>query len=346
MSDAAPRHSRKGLYGPLLIALVLLGLWTCWWFYLVSQVEGRLETQARALREAGWTVRYARVETTGWPFRARLQLDHVKILAPSGHGVSAPAIVGEASAWDPTRWVVVLPDGLTLDRAGKGRVAVRGDALRFSVSGLTDRFPDLRIELVRPVFTPLSQAEAFPIASADLIRLQTRPHLTDGRAATDEIDVLFQMTEARGRPGGPVEGLTRQGRLSLQLEGVVEGASRLRGADTRGLFYNWTRGGGQFKAVRGRIEAGESRADLASDQIYAGRDGRLRGEVAVQAVRPMAALGGLAGSRTGAVDRAGAAGAAASTAVTGDRDMALRIVFRDGRTWLGPFALAPAPKLF
>jgi hypothetical protein len=46
------------------------------------------------------------------------------------------------------------------------------------------------------------------------------------------------------------------------------------------------------------------------------------------------------------VDRAGAAGAAAAGAVQGGEDVDIDIVFRDGRTWRGPFALAPTPKLF
>lgn len=346
MSDPSPRHSRRGLVIPFLIVGLILVAWTGWWFYLVGQIQTRLDLQAEALRGAGWTVKHARPEITGWPFRARVQLDHAEILAPSGLGVAMPVLVAEANAYRPDRWVVVAPEGLTLRRPGKGGVGVRGDAIRLSVSGLTGRFPDLRVELARPVFTAQADAEPFPIASAELIRLETRPHLTDGEARTDEMDVLFQMTDARGRRDGPVEGLTRQGRLSLGVEAVIEGASRLSGADSAGVFHNWTRGGGQIKAVQGRVEAGESRAQFSSDQLYAGRDGRLRGTVAVQAVRPGAAISGLAGSSSGAVDRVGATGAAAATAVTGDPDMALTVIFRDGRTWLGPFALAPAPKLF
>jgi hypothetical protein len=60
----------------------------------------------------------------------------------------------------------------------------------------------------------------------------------------------------------------------------------------------------------------------------------------------MAAISGLAGSRSGAVNRAGAAGAAAAGLVQGNEDVSLSLQFRDGRTFLGPFALAPAPKLF
>lgn len=343
---AAPRHSRLGLLVPFLVVGALLAAWTGWWFYLTSQIEARLESRIEALRQDGWTITHADVTTTGWPFRARVSIPHADIMAPSGHGVAAPELVAEANAYNPDRWVVVAPDGLTLTRADKGKVGVNGDGLRLSVSHLDERFPDLRIELIRPTFTAHRDAEPFPIASAERILLNLRPHLTDGRAATDEMDVAFVLAEARGRPGGPVEGATRQGRLSLQLEGTVGEASRLTGMDSAGVFARWTAAGGRFTAIRGELTAGESRARISSDVLSAGPDGRLVGEVALQAERPMAAISGLAGSRSGAVNRMGAAGAAAATAAAGDRGVDLVVRFSDGRTWLGPFALAPAPKLF
>ena len=69
--------------------------------------------------------------------------------------------------------------------------------------------------------------------------------------------------------------------------------------------------------------------------------------MSLKAEKPLPAISGLAQSGSGAVNRAGAAGAAAATAVTGGQgDVNLTLIFRDGRTYLGPFALAPAPKLF
>ena len=38
--------------------------------------------------------------------------------------------------------------------------------------------------------------------------------------------------------------------------------------------------------------------------------------------------------------------AAGAAQAAGGEEVPLTLVFRDGRTWLGPFALAPAPKLF
>ncbi len=340
------RHSRRGLFTPFIIVGLLLVAWTGWWFYLTSQIETRLEDRAEALRQGGWTISHAAVTTTGWPFRARVSIPHADILAPSGHGVAASELVAEANAWNPDRWVVVAPDGLTLTRAGKGKVGIGGDGLRLSVSQLNARFPDLRAEMIRPTFTTHADAEPFPIASAERIQLETRPHLTDGQPSTDEMDVLFVLTEARGRPGGPVEGATRQGRLSAHIEGTIGEASHLQGMNSAGVFAAWTAAGGRFTAVRGRLKAGDSTAVISSDALSAGTDGRLQGSLALTAERPMAAIAGLAGSRSGAVNRVGAAGAAAATAASGERPVDLAVQFRDGRTWLGPFALAPAPRLF
>lgn len=345
MTDAV-RHSRRGLATPFIIVGLLLVAWTGWWFYLTDQVETRLAAQVEVLRQDGWTITHAPVTTTGWPFRSRISIPQAEILAPSGHGVAAPQLVAEASSWNPDRWVVIAPDGLTLTRADKGRIAVGGDGLRFSISHLRDRFPDLRAEMIRPTFTALDGAESFPIASAEHIQLETRPHLTDGEAATDELDVLFRLVDARGRPGGPVEGATRQGRLSADVEGTIVGASALRGMDSAGVFAAWTAAGGRFTAIRGRLTAGDSLAIISSETLSAAPDGRLQGSLALTSERPMAAIAGLAQSRSGAVDRLGAAGAAAATAVSGERPVDLVIHFRGGRTWLGPFALAPAPKLF
>lgn len=349
-TDAPVRHSRKGLVIPFAIVGLALAVWTGWWFYLTHQVETRLAGQIERLNAGGWTVSHDKVGISGWPFRVRVALPDAEILTPSGHGVAASELVAEANAWNPDHWVVIAPDGLSLNRTGKGRIDIRSDGLRMSIRHLRDRFPDIRAEMIRPVFTARPGAEPFPLASARRIQLETRPHLTDGAATTDELDVLFRLSEARGRPGGPVEGATRQGGLSLDAEAVIVGASHLRGPDSAGVFSAFTAAGGKFTDVRGEVRAGESRALLSSAVLQAGPDGRLIGDLAVSAERPMEVIAGLAAAPSGSVDRAGATGAAAaagaSDAASGDKPVDLIIRFENGRTWLGPFALTPAPKLF
>lgn len=351
MNDVSTkRHSRKGLYAPFIVVLVALAAWTGWWFYLTRQIETRLDAQAETLRRAGWTVDYVKDGITGWPFRAHLRLKHVEVVAPSGHAVAAPALSAEANAYQPTKWVAVAPEGLVLTRAEKGKVAVRGDAIRMSVHGLTQAWPNVALELVNPVFTAHEGAEVFPIARAGRIEFYARPHIVGSAVAVDDVDVLFRLIDARGRPDGPVEAFAQEGLLTVQAEAVIGKASTLRGMDAAGVMSAWTRAGGTFRQVRGEMAAGESRATLTSDLLQARADGRLEGQMALKTVRPLPALAGLAGTREGAVNRVGAAGAAAAAGASGATgagdELDLTVVFRDGRTWLGPFSIAPAPKLF
>jgi hypothetical protein len=350
MTEIAKRPSRKGLYAPFIIVLIALAVWTGWWMFLTRQIDGRLETQVQTLRQDGWDVRYGGKRITGWPFRTHVELTQLVVQTPSGHAINAPLLNAEANAYQPTKWVVVAPDGLILTRAGKGEVAVKGDAIRMSASGIDQRWPNLALELVNPVFTTQTGAEPFPIARAARIAFYVRPHLEGSTAPTDDVDVLVQLVDGQGRADGPVEGFAQDGRLTTQLEAVIGQASLLkRGGDAAGVFSAWTKAGGTFRNVRGDLQAGDSRATLSSDILRADANGRLIGQVALQAQKPLPALAGLMATRQGAVNRIGAAGAAAAAGAaeaTGQEQMPLTLVFRDGRTWLGPFPLAPAPKLF
>ena len=349
----ARRPSRWGLYAPFILLLVALAVWTGWWFYLARQIETRLDGEVARLNETGWSIRRADTRLSGWPFRTRLALSHVTVAAPSRHAVSAPELIAEANAWDPRHWVIVAPRGLVVDRAAKGKVAVNGDAIRMSVSGLGQRWPNLAVEMVNPVFTAHPGGEPFPFARAARVSLEARPHMGADQQATDDLDVLFRLQDGRGRPNGPVEGFAQEGQLSIDLETVIGQASTLTGDDAAGVFAAWSRSGGTFRDLRGALKAGDSEATLQSDLLRVDDDGRLAGTVTFQARDAGPAIAGLAQSQTGVANRVGAAGAsmaagAAQSAgrAAGRESLPLTIVFRDGRAWLGPFPLAPAPKLF
>ena len=228
---------------------------------------------------------------------------------------------------------------------------MRAETIRMSLHGLTQRWPNVVVELAKPVFTALPDAEPFPLAKAGLVQFYMRPHVAGSSTPTDDVDVLFRLVDGEGRPNGPVEGLTQSGKLNAQVEAVIEKASALKGGDAQGLLSAWTAAGGRFIEVKGQLEAGESRTFLSSPALSADDKGRLEGEVFLRAEKPLAAIVGLAGAQQGgALDRAAAARAAAATPQggTGAEGQGVDLVlnFRGGRTYLGPFALAPAPQLF
>lgn len=338
----AKRHSRRGLFAPLGIALIALALWTGWWIFLVQQVEQRLGQRIEALREAGWGVQYADLNLNGWPFRVRVAARHVELVAPSGQAVAAPELAAEAMAWNPDRWVLVASDGLVLTRGEKGKVAVEARGIRASASGLRNPYPNLALEVADATFTAHPGAEPFPISAAGRIEVYVRPH-AEGRdggravaqplsAPVDAADVLFRLIDAKGRRDGPVQAMAQDQTLTLEVEGVVENARRLSGSDPAGVLAAWARSGGALTDVRGRLAAGRSEATFDSPRLVAGEDGRLEGQLTLSANRPGAAISGLTGQP--AAER------------MPERDVALSVEFADGRTRLGPFILAPAPKLF
>lgn len=346
------RHSRRGLFIPFILVGILLAVWTVWWFWLAHEAHGRMEGQFERLRGSGWTVEYSGISASGWPLHTRLTVRDGQFIAPSGHGIRSPAIAAEANSYNPLHWVVVAENGLTLVRADKGETQITAEAIRLSLTGLRQRWPNVAFEIAKPVFTPASGAEPFPLADARLIQLYMRPHLTSSPTPGDDVDVMFRLIQARGRDGGPVQGFAQNGELTLQVEAVIEKASALRQPATpSGLLAAWTRDGGRFVDVKGEMKAGESHALLTSPLLNADEKGQLEGEVHFKAIKPLAALVGLAGAHQGQpAERAAAARAAASAPQGGEgeagQDVELSVLFRKGRTYLGPFALAPAPRLF
>lgn len=336
-----PRHSRVGLFAPFGIALLALAMWSVWWAVLIERVDSGLNDRIATLREAGWTVTYGAQQVNGWPFRASVRLRDLELIAPSGQGVSAPALAAEAMAWDPDRWVLAARDGLVLARGDKGKVTLDAAAVRASGSGWGNAYPNLAVEIVEARFRPLPGAEAFPLASAERIEVYVRPNagLEGGPSVaqpetdpTDAADVLVRLIGARARPGGPVAALTRGGTLTVQGEAVVTRARDLSGQDVAGLTAAWARSGGALLNVRGELTAGTSTAQFASPRLAAGTDGRLAGQVTLTTRDAAAAVSSLTG--------------APAESILSTPESTLSLTFADGEARLGPFAVAPAPKLF
>lgn len=353
----------RARYAPLIIPLGLMALviivWTAWWFWLAKEVESRLDLAAETMRAQGWDVVYTRPALTGWPFRVRLETEHLRLTAPTGHEIAAPALAAEANAYRPDRWVVAATDGLVLTRGDKGKVAINAPVIRASASGLTQPFPNLALEIVEPVFTAHPDAEPFPLASAERVEIYARtgqdaavtpgepaPPPSAGSPSARDVDMLFRLIDGVGRPGGPIAFMSHDGLFTLQAEATIENWRGLSGPDAPTLLAAWTESGGRFTRLRGEMSAGDSTARLSSDSLHADEDGRLVGVVRLSADRAAPALTGLA--RSDAVNRTATVGAAAAAGagevLTGDVE--LEIQFREGRAWMGPFNLAPAPELF
>ncbi|WP_296816967.1 DUF2125 domain-containing protein [Brevundimonas sp.] len=337
------RRRSFGIAFPFLILALVVGGWTVWWFTLVSRLEAGLDQGAARLREAGWEISHAEPIVTGWPFRARLELADVEVVMPSGHGLRSEHMLAEALAYQPDRWVLMAPDGLSLGRGAKGWTSVTGQALRASVSGLSRTPPRVVVELNQPRFAAEAGAAPFPIASAERLIINLIPGDATG---ADEAGLLFELTGAAGRPGGPLEAMAEQRPFDLSAEAVIGQAGALDGATWTEALSAWAREGGALTEVRTEATAGEDYIRGASDQLMADANGRMTGDFRIDMRGGTAPLVGLA-SAPGVDPQAAAAvrlGVQITSGLRGDTGLTFR--FTDGRTRVGPIDLGPAPKVF
>jgi hypothetical protein len=336
----ASRRSGCGIPGLFLLILLVVGGWSGYWFYLSSQIRSGLEQTETRLEAAGWRIEHGEPRIDGWPFRIQVVVDDVEILAPSGHGLRAPELRTQATAYQLDNWVIVAPEGLELGRAAKGWVAVQGQILRASVSQLTGTPPRVIIEFDQPRFTPTEGSEPFPITQAERLIINLLPE-AEGRAG-----ILFDLDGATPRPGGVLADMSEQRVFDLSAEGVADQAGQLSGASWSEALAAWSADGGALTQVRLEATAEQDFARGQSDRLSAGPDGRLIGDLQVHLRGGTAPIAGLA-QAPGVDPRAAAAvavGAQLTSGYRGETNVLLR--FSNGRTIVGPLSLGPAPKVF
>lgn len=336
------RRRLPGILFPFLLLALAVGGWSVWWNVLAQRLVVGLDDAAKDLRNAGWRVRYAEPRVTGWPFRARLVLDDVSVVMPSGHGLRSERLLAESLAYQPDRWVILAPQGLSLGRAAKGWTAVTGDALRASVSSLDRSPPRVVVEFAGARFQAEQGSEPFPIASAGRLVLNLIPGGGDGQTA----GLLLDLQDAQPREGGVLQRMTESQPFHLRAEAEVGEAYRLRGRTWPEALGAWASNGGALTEVRTEATAGDDHIRGQSARLAVDAGGRLTGELALDMRGGTAPLEGLA-EAPGVDPRAAMAvrlGVQLTSGLRGDTSLTFR--FRDGRTVVGPVDLGPAPKVF
>lgn len=336
------RRSGCGIPSLFLLILLVVGGWSGYWWYLSTEIRNGLSRTETRLEAAGWTIEHAEPRIGGWPFRINVALDDLVVTGPSGHGVRSASLQAEANAYQLDHWVLVADQGLELSRGSKGWVAVQGQALRASVSGLRRTPPRLVIEFDQPTFTPTEGSEPFPVAQAERLVINLIPRPGDDNQA----GLLFNLTQATPRPGGVLAQMSENRIVDLSAEAVIGNAATLSGATWREALTSWSQGGGALSEVRLSATAGDDYARGHSESLTADANGRLQGQLAVDLRGGTAPLAGLA--RAPGVDpRAAAAvtlGAQITSGLRGETSLTLN--FSNGRTIIGPVSLGPAPRLF
>jgi len=333
------RH-RLGLYIPFVLLLLAIAAWTVFWFWARGEAASRMDAGAAALRSAGYEISWKTRGVGGYPFRLNMTLTDARIREPSGWGLQAPVIEGQAFMHAPNHWIVAAPDGLTFIRPLGGPVAVKGDLIRASLSDLDKRPPSFSFEGVKLTFAPGPGAQPFALTSADRVEFHLRP------GPDDEGGVFLKVDNGKARLAGLFARIAGDKPISIEWNSTLSNMTAFTGPTWPAAVRNWTDAGGRMTVRRGGLTAGEAAIGATGGVLSVGPDGRLRGVLDVTLRRAPEALGAMGDTGVIPPETAQAATAVAEARQGTGEVARATLNFQAGQTTLGPVAIGPAPKVY
>lgn len=321
----APRQpSRKALYLPFVLLLIVAVIWSFAWFWLRGQAREEMDAGAAELRAAGYTVSWSERTFGGYPFRLDANLTNFRIGEPSGWAIEAPSVRSEAFVYALDHWVAVAPQGVVLHRPIGGPLTIKGKALRASLTDLDRHPPRIAVEGADLTFTPAQGGQPYVLQSAERLNLHLRPGPEDQGA------VLLRVEGARARLPGLMERISRDRPIDMNVELILSKMSAMQGNDWRTMAQRWAAAGGTATVRTASLTAGGAVLAANGGALSVGPDGRVEGGLNVDLAKAGEALSDMTG---GLVPPGASFGGATLT-------------FEGGQTILGPLPIAPAPRVY
>jgi len=312
-SPPVPPAARLTRLWPLGLLLVA-GLVLCaGWWVTRARLADEIAARTTALRGEGYRIEMSEPQFGGFPYRMKVTVARLQVVAPSGWAVKLGPVEGEALLFDLGHWVFAAENGLTLTRPEGGDVRIGAARLRASLAALDAPTPRLAVEGVDLVFTTPPGARLFSLSRADRIEVYTRTSAADPRSA----EALIRLDNAAVTPGTVAAPLFRQRRISAALSLRMIRRDAFRGA-------SWSAAGRSWRTAGGRIEFDPTTPP--------GPDLRL------------AVAGG--GFRPDDAGRLEGAAPLTLTAPDGARIAELALSLNAADASLGPLRLGPSPKVF
>jgi len=324
-----------------VIVAVLAG-YPIFWLAAREMLQARLAHEADRLRCAGYKVELAGQRIGGFPFRLRLHYDRLRVVGPSGWGVTAPGLDAQAFVYAPGHWVVVAPAGLEIERGGDGPVSIRGQGLRASIAGVHAAPWRVALEGEAITFSTPPTAHPFIFTRADRfdVLLRPAPDRSGGQ-------LLMRLTGANVAPSSALAPIAGSKPLTLDLALRLTKPEAFKGAGWASTVQAWARAGGEAQIVR--FQAGAGAANLSvvgGGAFHVDKDGRLAGVAPLHVALPsgLAVLPMIFGGHVNLPERIVAVTVALVRGAGGALDAPLK--FQDGRAELEGLAIGPSPRIY
>jgi len=330
---ASSRKARRSrLFTPFVLAALVAGGWSYGWFWLRGQAEQRMDEQAADLKSRGYDLSWSARTFHGFPFRMNVDLADARVAEPTGWAVRAPVLKGEAEIFDLTHWVLVAERGVVLTRPEAGDVTITGQALRASISHVSEYPPRVSVEGAKLIFVPAPGAKPFELVSAEDMQL----HLRAG--PDDQGAIFFKAGGAKTAFTGLLGRIAQDKTASMVLETRLSHVSYLRGRNWEAAVKRWSQAGGQITLQQSQILAGDAVGKAKSGVLSVDDRGRVTGSLNV-AIKERPDLSQPIRTPEQAV-------AAAAQAIGQEPVIEADLNFRNGRTMLGLFDTGPAPTVY
>lgn len=332
-SRKAPQKARRGrLFTPFILAALIASGWSYGWYWLRGQAEQRMDAQAADLKSRGYDLSWSGRTFHGFPFRLNVDLANIRVAEPTGWAVRAPLLKGEAEIFDLTHWVLVAPQGVVLTRPEAGDVTITGEALRASISHVTEYPPRVSVEGTKLTFTPAANAKPFQLVSADNMQL----HLRAG--PDDQGAIFFKAGGAKTAFTGLLGRIAQDKTAAMLLETRLSHVSYLRGRNWEAAVKRWSEVGGQITLQQSQILAGDAEGKAKSGVLSVDDKGRVTGSLNV-VIKERADLSQPIRTPEQALS-------AAAQAIGQEPVIEADLKFQNGRTMLGLFDTGPAPTVY
>lgn len=333
-NDARPSRKarRSRLFTPFILAAIIAGGWSYGWFWLRGQAEQRMDAQAADLKSRGYDLSWSARAFHGFPFRMDVDLTDARVAEPTGWAVRAPVLKGEAEIFDLTHWVMVADQGVVLTRPEAGDVAIQGQALRASISHVTEYPPRISVEGAKLTFTPAPGTKPFQLVSAERMQLHTRAGPDDQGA------IFFKADGAKTAFTGLLGRIAQDKTASMILETRLSHVSALRGRNWEAAVRRWSEAGGQITVQQSQLLAGDAEGKAKTGVLSVDADGAVTGLLSV-AIRERVDLSRPIRTPEQAV-------AAVAQAAGQEPVIEADLKFQRGRTYLGANDTGPAPKVY
>ena len=277
LPDTTPprKFRRLGLWLPFAALALIVAGWSAAWVWARGQAATRMDAAVAALGQAGYQIAWKDRAIGGYPFRMDVTLTEARVREPSGWGLEAPRIEGEAFMHAPGSWLIAAPEGITFVRPAGGPVAVKGELIRASLTHFSQRPPSFSFEGVKLSFSPQPGSQPFALSSADRVEF----HLRAG--PDDEGGVFARLDNGRAQLSGLMARVAGDKPIGMVWNSTLSKMSAFTGQSWPEAVRHWSDAGGRMTVRDAGITAGDAVLGVTSGTLGAASDGRLDGVLQV-----------------------------------------------------------------